>query len=383
MMVLTGTGATRIAFLISSIYVRCQALSFRDDGTFKIVQFTDMHYGEGTDNDILTNQLQASVIEAEQPDLVVFSGDAVSGYAWDGSEGWYEEQWNMFTIPVKNASVPYAYTLGNHDAQGDLDREAIITLDMTNAPLSLTKLGPSTAEGASNFVLEIEASSNVSDGRMTERPSAYLWFFDSEMENCLDVTGWGCVYPSAIEWYRQTSASLNEKNGGMVVPGVGFYHIPVPEMMNLFSSSSFSTYGEKREDICCFSVNTGLFASIEEQKNLRFITCGHDHDNDFYGDYNGVTLAYGRKTGHGGYGPPVGMQRGARVIELTETTDGSSWNLSTWIRQEDGQKVIQESSLRNQQQSLCCGTEGASVSKCTVFEAEFREQLALDENTGD
>jgi pre-mRNA-splicing factor SYF1 len=44
----------------------------------------------------------------------------------------------------------------------------------------------------------------------------------------------------------------------------------------------------------------------------------HDHNNDFYGDYYNVTLAYGRKTGYGGYGPPPGWLRGARVLELTE-----------------------------------------------------------------
>lgn len=43
---------------------------------------------------------------------------------------------------------------------------------------------------------------------------------------------------------------------------------------------------------------------------------GHDHNNDYYGNYDGVNLAYGRKTGYGAYGPS-GMLHGARVFEVS------------------------------------------------------------------
>ena len=46
-----------------------------------------------------------------------------------------------------------------------------------------------------------------------------------------------------------------------------------------------------------------------------------------------------RKTGHGGYGPGPGVLRGARVIELTLGAPAEAG--STWIRQEDGSKVVQ------------------------------------------
>jgi hypothetical protein len=36
------------------------------------------------------------------------------------------------------------------------------------------------------------------------------------------------------------------------------------------------------------------------------------------GVYGGVRLMYGRKSGYGGYGPPPGWLRGARVIEIHE-----------------------------------------------------------------
>ncbi|MNW61811.1 hypothetical protein D3C74_398990 [compost metagenome] len=59
---------------------------------------------------------------------------------------------------------------------------------------------------------------------------------------------------------------------------------------------------------------------------------GHDHDNDYIGVLHGITLAYGRVTGHNTYGA---LQRGARVIQLTE----GERRFETWIRQEDGSVV--------------------------------------------
>ena len=76
-------------------------------------------------------------------------------------------------------------------------------------------------------------------------------------------------------------------------------------------------YGWRNEEVCCQSVDTGLYASFKILGNIEAVFCGHDHNNDFWGDYNGIKLFYGRKTGYGGYGPSWNMQRGARVLEFT------------------------------------------------------------------
>ena len=53
-----------------------------------------------------------------------------------------------------------------------------------------------------------------------------------------------------------------------------------------------------------------------DQKCVEWVVCGHDHNNDYFGKFNGINLAYGRKSGYGAYGPD-NMQRGARVFEVT------------------------------------------------------------------
>lgn len=64
-------------------------------------------------------------------------------------------------------------------------------------------------------------------------------------------------------------------------------------------------------------------------QNTKGVFSGHNHNNDFIGKYLGISLAYGRKTGYGGYGPK-GLQRGARVIELE--WENGNLKIDTWIR---------------------------------------------------
>ena len=37
----------------------------------------------------MTTELMKKLIDFEKPDLVALTGDMVSGYGWDGSQGWY------------------------------------------------------------------------------------------------------------------------------------------------------------------------------------------------------------------------------------------------------------------------------------------------------
>ena len=51
--------------------------------------------------------------------------------------------------------------------------------------------------------------------------------------------------------------------------------------MDLYNSEEF--YGDKADVISCGSVNTGIFSAIIEQPTVEWVSCGHDHLNDFHG----------------------------------------------------------------------------------------------------
>lgn len=62
------------------------------------------------------------MLEGEQPDLVVFSGDQISGFMYkllNGEPGWVEAYWRRLIQPVNEAGVPYAMTIGGITIQAD------------------------------------------------------------------------------------------------------------------------------------------------------------------------------------------------------------------------------------------------------------------------
>lgn len=60
------------------------------NGKFKILQFTDLHFGEDNDSDLLTLQLIGSATGVETPNLVVITGEICSCAFSNGNGGYFE-----------------------------------------------------------------------------------------------------------------------------------------------------------------------------------------------------------------------------------------------------------------------------------------------------
>eukprot|EP00347_Sterkiella_histriomuscorum_P010662 403375407 len=339
-----------------------------------MVQFTDIHFGEWEENDQKSYELMKNVIKWEKPDLVVVTGDAVSGYAWNGTQGWYAHHYHKFVQAMVDMNQSWAFTAGNHDSQADLTREQISELDRS-FNLSLTKPNSGNLTHAFNYMLPIY-------DKIEEDVVYRLWFLDSGDEGCLgEIKGYDCVRPDQIEWFtdENTKIPVEDLSKG---EGFLFVHIPLYEYMHLINSHSF--FGTLGENVCCQAVNTGLFKAIKQQKSINWISVGHDHNNDYMGDYEGINLAYGRKTGYSCYGPK-NLKHGARVFEVSYTEENNStshthnrkYSVKTWIREEDKNKVVQNNeqtrSFFKPVQQFC----GGAVSKAEVIEFHEEEQIYL------
>lgn len=85
--------------------------------------------------------------------------------------------------------------------------------------------------------------------------------------------------------------------------------------------------GDRNEDECPGPINSGMYNAILERGDVKGVFVGHDHINDYVGDYYGVLLGYAPGTGFGAYGLPGterNRMRGGRVFELTENGDDVS-----------------------------------------------------------
>lgn len=310
-------------------------LRFRPDGTFKIVVFTDMHYGEGNDLDSRNDALQQSVLDAETPDLIVYLGDIVSGWRGGSESGWMEDKMRRILSYANEQGYKHALLLGNHDDEADLSRTEILEADLRiSGGLSLTEVGPVHITGSSNYYINILSPvySNQED-----RVDARLWFFDSMNRGCENSTNsWGCVGRDTVSWMNTITS---EDTFPRALQSLAFVHIPLPE--HRFAYGDFRATGIRQEDSACPVVNTGLAEQLVNS-NISMVVSGHDHQNDFVGNiyYQGqssgvnerpsrflpgsgysrygdvpMLMAYGRKSGYGSYGPG-NITRGARVIQL-------------------------------------------------------------------
>ena len=149
------------------------------------MQFADLHFGEDAHKDKHTRAVQRRILEKEQPDLVVLSGDQVSGYAWDYRDGWFARQWANVVAEIEAAGIPYATVMGNHDDEADLTRLQIFALerkhDAAHNNISCTRRGPQGITGTSNYFLDVLDGNGV---------GARIWFLDSMDRGCRNVPGW-------------------------------------------------------------------------------------------------------------------------------------------------------------------------------------------------
>jgi hypothetical protein len=186
----------------------------------------------------------------------------------------------------------WATTAGNHDEEADLTREQISELDRSFSN-SLTQPNAANITHYFNYWLPVYDK----DGNNI---IFRLWFLDTGREDCLDRPKWGCVHPDQVEWFREEHLKI-DSNDPSKGKGFLFFHIPLQEYTILYNNYGF--YGRKNDHFGCSSVNTGLFGAMIEQPTVEWTSCGHDHNNDYWGRFQGINLAYGRKSGYGGYGP--------------------------------------------------------------------------------
>lgn len=306
--------------LLSIINLCAQDLRFNHLGKFKIVQFTDLHYIEGDERAILAKECVVNVLEKENPDLVLFTGDIIFGRPAEKS------LITMLEI-VSKRNIPFGVTFGNHDDEQGLSKEDLFKRIQT-LPYNLTSTVTGIS-GISNFALPIKSNQNDS-------VKSIIYCFDSHSYSQIEgINGYDYIKLDQINWYKLTSSQFTEMNGGRPIPSFCFFHIPLPEYNAAVTDKKTILIGNRGEIECSPHLNSGLFAVMKEQKDVKGIFVGHDHNNDYAVCWDGIMLAYGRYSG--GNTVYNNLSNGARVIELTENEE----TFSSWIRLRDGSLINQ------------------------------------------
>jgi hypothetical protein len=306
-------------------------LRFNNDGTFKVVQFTDTQ--DDQDIDPRTVRLMEAVLDTEQPDLVVFTGDNIRSGPETPDDVWTAI--DNIAEPVDSRGIPWLIAFGNHDEdhtpKSGIAEQTMLERYMSYAQ-NINVRGPAEVTGTGNMNLLVYGSSG-------EEPVFNIWLFDSgryapgeiggqSIEHD-SLPGWDWIRHSQVAWYYDTSSDL-EQRYSRKIPSLAFFHIPLWEFDLMWDNREHhGVVGEKNESVSSGPVNSGLFAAMLERGDVLGVFVGHDHVNDYVGDYFGIHLGYAANTGFGTYGldgPEKDRMRGARVFVVHE---GDPWAFET------------------------------------------------------
>ncbi len=308
-----GTGAS----------VEDPVLRFRADGAFTIVQFTDTQ--DDQQMDPRTVRLMEAVLDDQHPDLVVFTGDNIRLGPETPEE--VHRAIDAIARPVEARGIPWLMAFGNHDEDhtpsSGVDRAGMLEYYMS-FPYNLNRSGPEGVNGTGNMNVLVYASQG-------EEPLFNVWALDSGRYSPDTLAGqaveadglrtYDWIRPTQVTWYDRTSRELESRHRRKI-PGLMFFHIPLPEVNLMWEHrENHAVTGEKNEDVAAGAFNGGLFGAVMDRGDVVGIFVGHDHVNDFVGDYFGVRLGYSANTGYGTYGlqgEEVDRLRGARVFVLKE-----------------------------------------------------------------
>ena len=283
--------------------------SFEKAGRCGILVFADLH---ATDKPIWdTDELMRLSLKKLSPDLVVLLGDNTGGH-WKGvDEAKTYVALKHVTDAISSANVPFAPVFGNHEEDGGVSKEKLLSWYREN-PLCLMRKGE-CATGTGNYALLI------TDG---ENPVINLYFIDSG--STAEEGGYAYVSDDQQRWCGEVALRLRSRYG-RTVPSLVFQHIPVPEVYNLFEKCTLGgvrgqcsykgrfkcgpavTGGTLGEGPCPPDINNGQFKSWKAQGDVKGAFFGHDHKNSYTGVLEGIRLTACVSSGFFSYGNRHGV----------------------------------------------------------------------------
>lgn len=305
-------------------------LQFNDDGNFRIMQVADLQ-----DNMTLNGAVKAFLKETlvqEQPDLVVLTGDNISGgscrtdmlKSWDKRN--CEKAIGEFMDIFEEYGVPVAMVFGNHDDENMLSKEELFDIYEEYDCFIGVDEGDALY-GCGTYNLPIYASND------SEKMAYNLWMIDSNTYD-EELGGYDYVHDDQVEWYVNKSNELKAANGGKPVPSMMFQHIIVKEIFDLIESGEniegsllhqdgrdyvfkegVLKAGYLKEYPCPATRQGKQFPAVQAQGDVVAMFFGHDHNNTFEVAYGDIDLVATPGMTFNSYS---NEDRGVRIININE-----------------------------------------------------------------
>ena len=306
---------------------------FTTDEEFKVLHLTDIHIGGGflsAEADRKAINAVAAMVVAEDPDLVVITGDMSYAIPTVGTLN-NKYAHSFFIRLMENLDVYWTVTFGNHDDEpyNVYRRQAVADMYADESlERCLFMHSPEGVSGEGNHIINVKNSAGeVSQSLIMIDTHAYIR--GDLIGGLIDSLFWNYdkVKQDQIDWYEDM-IELYEPKGSLM-----FFHIPLMEVKQAYDEyvangrqltddiTDFSGHdGEEEEVVYCSRLEEQLFEKVVELGNTQYMFFGHDHFNNFVMEYKGVTFSYGYSVDYIAYGDigNKGYQRGCTVITIGE-----------------------------------------------------------------
>lgn len=273
------------------------------NGRFRIMQVSDVHILSGGALDRKSLDFVDRAIDSAKPDLLVVTGDLA--LATDNAYAF--SVWDKF---ISRKGVKWAFVFGNHDSTGYADKTRLCKL-LGDYSGCLFAQGPiNLADERYDYML---GNYQV---RLTDAYGNTLYsliFMDSGEKGRKDDGRYATFTDSQVAWYEWLVEGTNA-DAGKNVKSMAFFHIPLIQYAQAADAVGLDKTTGLEEGVCSSKRDSGIFDSMKRLGSTVATFCGHDHQNTFAVDYEGIKLCYGGSAGYTTYGR-VGLKC-VRVIDL-------------------------------------------------------------------
>ena len=299
-------------------------LRFDENGEFRVLVFGDVQATPPAPSERTLAGIE-TVTAREDPDLVLFAGDNAIACT---TQTVLRNYLTAMTGYLEENEIPWAHVYGNHDDENALSREKQQVV-YEEFPYCMSQAGPEDIKGVGNYVIPVYSSEESrtdpvfavwgmdSGGYITDRglPGKQA-VLNTTMYTGLKGSSYAYMPFTQIRWYYNTSEEI-EAYAGHQVPGMMFFHIPLQEFYEIWlNKEQTGTEGTKQDPVCAGPLNSGMFTAMVERDDIKAVVCGHDHINDYAGEFCGIKLCYASNIGYDTYHDDAMM--GGRVFVIHE-----------------------------------------------------------------
>ena len=259
-----------------------RTVKVKEDGTFKILQLTDMHLINSTKKNVTAKEPESNlrdvsknyslrdewameavttVVEEADPDLIIVTGDSIytnelvcKAYTkTDDNEAAF---WK-FAKFVDSFKIPWLFIFGNHDEEGSLTEREGSYQGAKKVLASILKSeelkycwyddGPEELNGLGNYIINVEnLDGTINQSLVMLDSGSYLHYVDETGKLKGDQRKYEYVHDDQLDWYEKAIEDISriEKKK---VNSIVFQHIPMPVYQTVIDAA-VEALGENWQD---------------------------------------------------------------------------------------------------------------------------------------